>query len=397
MECLRYALDFGADAVYLGAKEFGMRSSSENFTDEQLFAAADLCHSRGKKLFCTLNTLPSCAEIMHIPKTIQAAAKAGVDAFIVADLGVLSLVKEYAPNVEIHLSTQAGITNHVAACEAYKMGAQRVVLARELTLADIACIRENTPPQLGLEVFVHGAMCMSVSGRCLLSNYMTGRDGNRGRCAQSCRWKYSLIEEKRPGQAFELGEGEGGSYILSADDLCTVHILDEIVKAGADSLKIEGRSKSFYYVASTTAAYRAALDEVELAAKKNRAFCLPPFAKEEVEKISHRPYSVGFFKGQEGATQSPGESGYIRTWQPVGVVQMCENGRLVCRQRGKFFSGEMLELLLPKARAVAVPTEDLQDENGTRLESTPRSGMLFSLPVPSGESIVPGAVLRRPL
>ncbi len=393
---MRYALLYGADAVYLGAKEFGMRSSSDNFTSEELFAAVDLCHSRGKKLFCTLNTLPSCEEIERLPKTISAAAQAGIDAFIVADLGVLALVKQYAPNTEIHLSTQAGITNHVAACEAYKMGAQRVVLARELTLEDIAYIRANTPQKLGLEVFVHGAMCMSVSGRCLLSNYMTGRDANRGRCAQSCRWKYHLTEEKRPGQQFELGEDDDGSYILSADDLCTISILDKIVQAGADSLKIEGRSKSFYYVASATAAYRSALDAVY--ASKGGEYHLPEFAKDEVGKISHRPYSNGFFLGKEGATQSPREGGsYIRTWQPVGVVQEQQGERLLCRQRGKFSRGETVELLLPQGRTLPVSTEELWNEEGAQIEATPQTGMLYFVKAPEGAQIPPCGILRRKL
>ncbi len=393
MKCLDYALAYGADAVYLGATEFGMRSSSDNFTKEQLFAAVERCHIRGKKLFCTLNTLPSCQEMLRLPPTIQAAAQAGVDAFIVADLGVLAMVKTYAPDVEIHLSTQAGITNHVAACQAHSMGASCVVLARELSLEDIAYIRAYTPPQLGLEVFVHGAMCMSVSGRCLLSNYMTGRDANRGRCAQSCRWKYNLIEEKRPDQAFTIGEDEEGSYILSADDLCTVSFLDQLVDAGADRLKIEGRSKSFYYVASTTAAYRAALDAREETSE--RAQERRRFATEEVEKVSHRPYSPGFFLGREGAVQSCEQSGYIRHYQPVAVVEKQEGERLLCRQYGKFFREEPLEALLPQGCTVPIDTKMLWDENGAELEDTRRSGMMFYVPLPQGTSIPPYSILRR--
>ena len=373
MECLRFALDYGADAVYLGAKEFGMRSSSDNFTNEQLFAAAQLCHDRGKKLFCTLNTLPSCEEMERLPATIEQAAAAGVDAFIVADLGVLGLVKKYAPKTEIHFSTQAGIVNHVSAREAYEMGVKRVVLARELSLSDIRYIRTHTPPELELEVFVHGAMCMSVSGRCLLSNYLTGRDANRGRCAQSCRWKYSLLEEQRPGQQFELGEDNYGSYILSADDLCAAPFLGDILQAGASSLKIEGRSKSFYYTASVTAAYRKALDCAMAAAPG--AYKMPKFTQEELEKTSHRPSSNGFFLGRDGATQSPVQGGYIRNWQVVGVVSSQEGDVLRCVQRGKFEKGDTLEALLPEGRSVSFTPAHIFGENGDEMKATAQTKM----------------------
>ncbi len=394
MECLRFALAYGADAVYLGAKEFGMRSSSENFTNEQLFAAASLCHASGKKLFCTLNTLPTCQEIDRLPPFIETAAKAGVDAFIVADLGVLGLVKKHAPHTEIHFSTQAGIANHAAACEAYALGVKRVVLARELGLTDIAYIRKHTPPELELEVFVHGAMCMSVSGRCLLSHYLArGRDANRGRCAQSCRWSYSLVEEKRPGQQFPLGQDEYGSYILSADDLCAAPFLGHVVETGATSLKIEGRSKSFYYVASVTAAYRAALDAVQQGGQGG--FRCPEFALEELEKTSHRPYSSGFFLGEEGATQSPKQEGYIRHWQLVGVAKGMRQGKMAFCQRGKFTLGEQLELLLPEGRTLPLCPQVIWNEQGEEIPSTPHTKMLFYLPALMGLELPENSILRK--
>ena len=261
LERLRYAVCYGADAVYCALPEFGMRAAPANFTPEQLAEGVVYAHARGRKVYLTLNTLPTNEEAARMPDAIREAAAAGVDAFIVADLGVLDACKTCAPDVDVHMSTQTGITNYAAAAACYKMGAKRVVLARELSLTDIAVIRDKTPPELELEAFVHGAMCMSVSGRCLLSNYLAGRDANRGQCAQPCRWKYYLSEETRPGQLFEIGEGEGGSYILNANDLCTAPFLDLICKAGVDSLKIEGRAKTFYYVASVTAAYRQALDQ----------------------------------------------------------------------------------------------------------------------------------------
>ena len=259
-ERLRYAINYGADAVYCGLPEFGMRSAPANFTPEQLTESVIYAHARGRKVYLTMNTLPTNEEADRLPEAIKEAAKAGVDAFIVADLGVLDACKTFAPDIDVHLSTQTGITNWAAARAAYKMGAKRVVLAREMTLQDIAILRDKTPPELEIEAFVHGAMCMSVSGRCLLSNYMAGRDANRGQCAQPCRWKYYLSEETRPGQLYEIGENENGSYILNANDLCTAPFIDLICKAGVDSLKIEGRAKTFYYVASVTVAYRKALD-----------------------------------------------------------------------------------------------------------------------------------------
>ena len=228
LERLRYAINYGADAVYCGLPEFGMRSAPANFTPEQLAEGVIYAHARGRKVYLTMNTLPTNEEADRLPEAIKAAAAAGVDAFIVADLGVLEACKQFAPEIDVHMSTQTGITNWAAARAAYNMGAKRVVLAREMSLQDIATLRDKTPPELEIEAFVHGAMCMSISGRCLLSNYMAGRDANRGQCAQPCRWKYYLSEETRPGQLYEIGENENGSYILNANDLCTAPFIDLI-------------------------------------------------------------------------------------------------------------------------------------------------------------------------
>lgn len=304
LERLRYAVNYGADAVYCGLPEFGMRSAPANFTPEQLAEGVIYAHARGRKVYLTMNTLPTNEEADRLPEAIRAAAAAGVDAFIVADLGVLDACKTYAPQIDVHLSTQVGITNYAAATAAYKMGAKRVVLARELSLQDIAIIRDKTPPELELEAFVHGAMCVSVSGRCLLSTYLTGRDSNRGQCAQPCRWKYYLHEENRPGSMYEIGEGKDGTYILNANDLCTAPFLDLICKAGVDSLKIEGRAKTFYYVASVTAAYRQALDQY-LADPMNDNFELAPQTLDELTRTSHRHYSPGFFFGAGKRLVSP--------------------------------------------------------------------------------------------
>ena len=331
LEALKYAVMYGADAVYCALPRFGMRAAPVNLTIGELHDGCIFAHARGKKVYLTLNNLPTNDELSELPQYIKDAAEAGVDAFIIADLGVLSLAKQYAPDVDVHFSTQAGITNYAAATMAYNLGAKRVVLARELTLTDIAQIRDNTPPELELEAFVHGAMCMSVSGRCLLSSYMTGRSGNRGECAQPCRWKYYLVEENRPGQYMPIGENEEGSYILNANDLCTAPFLDLICKAGVDSLKIEGRAKTFYYVASVTAAYRKALDQY-LANPASDMFDLPDSVLDELNRTSHRHYSPGFYFGKEKALQTPSHT-YVRDWDFIGTVDSWEDGVAHCTQR----------------------------------------------------------------
>lgn len=393
LESLYFAIKFGADAVYLGAKNFGMRSSCDNFSKEDLEKAVNYAHSAGKKVYMTLNTFARNEEIEGIGKLAAEAKEIGMDAFIIADLGVLDTVSQSAPGVELHVSTQAGIANYAAANMAYKLGASRVVLARELSLEDIAVIRSNTPEDLELETFVHGAMCMSVSGRCLLSEYLTGRDANRGRCTQSCRWKYSLQEHSRPGKYYDIGEGDGGSFILNADDLCTLPFIDRIIDAGVSSLKIEGRAKSFYYVASVTSAYRAAVD-----AAINRVgmkYTCPEFAEQEITKTSHRPYSPGFYLGPDGPTQNYETSGYIRDWQLIAVVENQQDGIAKCVQRGKFVLGETLEALLPQGRTVLLTPKTIKNNEGADIESTPHAKMEFYIDVPEGEEIPPMTILRK--
>ncbi len=392
MECLRFALGFGADAVYLAARQFGMRASAANFTDDELCQAVRLAHDGGKKAYLTLNTLPTNQELRAMPAALRAAQKAGVDALIVADWGVLRMAGQYAPGVELHVSTQAGITNYAAANTAWQLGAKRVVLARELSLEDIREIRRLTPAGLELEVFVHGAMCMSISGRCLLSHYLAGRDANRGQCAQPCRWKYALMEEKRPGQYFEVGEDAGGSYILNANDLCAAPFLDKVIEAGATSLKIEGRAKSFYYVASVTAAYRSALDAA-LAAPAS-GYVLPAFARRELERASHRAYGSGFFFGPEAAVQNTADGGYVRRWQVVGVVYAQQGSRVFCVQRGKLSGGGAVEALVPPGRTVSFTARGLQDKDGAAIPATPHTKMIYSLLVPEGEAFPEGTILR---
>lgn len=390
LETLKYAVLYGADAVYCALPQFGMRAAPPNLTNDELREGCIFAHARGRRVYLTLNTLPTNEELDRLPQAMKDAADAGVDAFIIADLGVLALAQKYAPGVEVHFSTQAGIANYAAATQAYKMGAKRVVLARELSLTDIAIIRDNTPPELELEAFVHGAMCMSVSGRCLLSSYMTGRSGNRGECAQPCRWKYYLMEERRPGQYMEIGENEDGSYILNANDLCTAPFIDLICKAGVDSLKIEGRAKTFYYVASVTSAYRRALDTY-LADPRSDNFELPDAVIEELNRTSHRHYSPGFYFGKEKALQTPSHS-YVRDWDFVGTVDNWENGEASCTQRSKFNLGDTLEVLQPDGSVVTLTPAWIKNEEGENVDATPHPLMHYTIPCEA--PLMPYSLLR---
>ena len=395
LERLRYAVCYGADAVYCGMPEFGMRSAPANFTPEQLEEGVIFAHARGRKVYLTLNTLPTNEEADRLPEAIRQAAKAGVDAFIVADLGVLDACKTYAPEIDVHMSTQTGITNYAAANACYKMGAKRVVLARELPLEEIKRIRDKTPPELEIETFVHGAMCMSFSGRCLLSNYMIGRDANRGECAQPCRWGYYLMEEKRPGQYFPIYEDEKGSYILNAKDLCMIEYIDKVIEAGVTSLKIEGRAKSFYYVAVVTNAYRQAVD---LYKKDPAHFQLPAWIEEETRKVSHRQYSTGFYFGRPEQGQYYENGGYVRQWDVVAVVDKTENDILYCTQRNKFSLGETVEILCPggtpEQQPISYTVTAITDAEGNARQTANNAMMKLTMPA-KGLRLPAGAIIRR--
>ena len=293
-ERLTAALNYGADAVYLGRKQFGMRASPMNFDFEQLVKAVEAAHEKSVKVYLTCNTLPRNNELPFFEQFVKEAVDAKVDALIVADIGLLMLIKRYAPDMEIHISTQTGIVNYATARELYNLGAKRIVLARELCLDEIAEIRAKTSPDLDIECFVHGAMCVSFSGTCLLSQYLVNRDANRGECAQPCRWGYHLMEEKRPGQYFPIYEDEKGTYILNAKDMCMIEHIDKLAEAGVTSLKIEGRAKSAYYVTVVTNAYRMAVDEYM---RDPYNFKLPDWIRDEVYKVSHRQYRNGLFSG----------------------------------------------------------------------------------------------------
>ncbi len=360
-ECLTAAVNYGCDAVYVGGSAYGMRASAAKFDFDTLKKAVELAHSKNVRVYLTCNTVPSNDEIDALPEYIKNAAACGIDAAIVSDIGSIALIKRTVPKLDIHVSTQAGVVNYVTACELAKMGAKRVVLAREVDIDNIRRIRDKIPEEMEIEAFVHGAMCVSFSGRCLLSQFLTGRNANKGECAQPCRWKYSLVEEKRPGQYYPIGEDGEGSYILNAKDLCMIRHLDVLKNAGVNSFKIEGRAKSSYYTAVVTNAYRAALDAV------NKGEPCPEWAIEETEKVSHRPYCTGFYFAHDDAEQHYPDSGYLRSCDFVGVIDKCENGTVYMTQRNYFTVSDTLEVLSPGRKPVPLKLEYLINQFGEHI------------------------------
>ena len=386
MERLKMSVLYGADAVYLAGTDFGMRSFAGNFTPEELPKAVEFAHSHGVKVHVTVNTMPRNEEIANLPAYLEQLEDAGVDALIVADLGAFTLAGKYAPRCQRHISTQQSIANYECAQAWFDLGAKRVVLARELNLEEIRRIREKTDPQLEIETFGHGAMCVSYSGRCLLSNYMTGRDSNRGACAQPCRYQYALMEEKRPGEYFPVFEDEKGTYILNSRDMCMIDHLPELMDAGVDCIKIEGRAKSAYYAAIVTGAYRHCIDD----AAAGRP--LDPVWRDEVEHISHRIYSTGFYYGYPG--QYVENSRYIRQWQICAIVENCdENGLALCSLRNKFSEGDALELVGPDLRPFPIKAENMTDPEGAPLAEPRTPQMQFYLPLQ--RQVPPYSILRR--
>ena len=386
MERLKMSVLYGADAVYLAGTSFGMRSFAGNFSPEELPQAVRYAHDHGVKCHVTVNTMPRNDEITRLPAYLEQLDSAGVDALIVADLGAFMLAGKYAPHCERHISTQQSIANYECAQSWFDLGASRVVLARECSLDEIRTIRQKVDPKLEIETFGHGAMCVSYSGRCLLSNYMTGRDSNRGACAQPCRYQYALMEEKRPGEYFPVFEDEKGTYILNSRDMCTIDHLKDLMDAGIDCIKIEGRAKSAYYAAIVTGAYRHCIDDVAAGRE------IDPIWRDEVEHVSHRIYSTGFYYGQPG--QYVENSRYIRQWQIVARVEECsEDGLALCSLNNKFSSGDALEVVGPDLRPFAVTAQGMRDADGMPLDEvrTPQSRFTLQLP----KAVPPMSLLRR--
>ena len=386
MERLKMAVLYGADAVYLAGTDFGMRAFAGNFTPEELPQAVKFAHDHGVKAHVTVNIMPRNDEIVQLPAYLEQLDDAGVDALILADLGAFNMAGKYAPHCERHISTQQSIANYECAQAWFDLGASRVVLARECSLKEIAEIRRKVDPKLEIETFGHGAMCVSYSGRCLLSNYMTGRDSNRGACAQPCRYQYALMEEKRPGEYFPVFEDEKGTYIMNSRDMCTIDHLKDLMDAGIDCIKIEGRAKSAYYAAIVTGAYRHCIDDIYAGREIDSVW------RDEVDHVSHRIYSTGFYYGYPG--QYTENSRYIREWQIVAKVESCdENGLALCSLNNKFRRGAALEVVGPDLRPFTMTADTITDAEGNSLEEPRTPQMQFYLQLP--KQVPPLSMIRR--
>ncbi len=391
MEKGKMAFLYGADAVYLGGKMFGLRAFADNFSLEEIKEITDFAHELGRKVYVTVNIFAHNNDIDKLPQYLQDLEKTGADALLVSDLGVLEVARRIVPNMPLHISTQANTTNYEAVLAWEKLGAKRVVLARELSLKEIEGI--GAKAGIELEVFVHGAMCISYSGRCLLSSYLTGRDSNRGACTQACRWEYTLMEKKRPGQQFDIAEDDRGTYIMNSGDLCLIDYLPQLVNAGVSSFKIEGRMKSVHYVATVVSVYRKAIDTLVLGGKKDSKVW-----HEELEKVSHRPYTTAFFLGKPGSeAQIYTTSSYEQTHDFVGIVTGYDEKLKMAyfEQRNHVAEGELLEVLMPDGRICEITLENMKDEYGNTINCASHAQMKFSSSV--SEKLLLNSLLRRKL
>ena len=389
MEKLRMALLYGADAVYLGGKLFGLRAFASNFSTEELKEAVAFAHSLHKKVYVTVNIFAHNEDINALPDYLRSLEEAGADALLISDLGVWNVAKEVIPRMPLHVSTQANSTNWAAVKAWEDLGASRVVLARELSFKEMQEIGSKT--NVELEAFVHGAMCISYSGRCWLSSYLTGRDGNRGACAQVCRWEFALTEKNRPGEVYDVAGDEQGTYIMNSKDLCLLPYLPELMKAGICSFKIEGRMKSAHYAASVVSVYRRAIDACWADPEH---YTVKPEWLEELEKVSHRPYTTGFALGKPDASaQEYNSSAYLQTHDFTGLAKSWQNGRLTVEQRNHMKAGETLEVFCPDGSLKTLVLEDMRDEEGNAITVAPHPQMIFTCK--AAEEIPEAAILRR--
>ncbi len=390
---LKIALKYGADAVYIGGECFSLRTAADNFTPEEMKEGIEYAHSMGKKVYITANIIPHNRDLAEMEKYFKEIAQMGADAVIISDLGAFNICKKAAPELEIHISTQANNTNYATVQSWYELGAKRVVLAREMTLSEVREIRDNISSDCELEAFIHGAMCVSYSGRCLLSNYMTARDSNYGACSHPCRWNYALMEEKRPGEYLPVFENERGTFIMNSKDLCMIEHIPEIVGSGVYSLKIEGRVKSEYYVATIIAAYRKAIDAYY---ENPSEYKFNPMWLDEVKKVSHRDYYTGFFFGiPDTGAQIYGSSSYIREYDIVGIVLDYDEKTGLARvtQRNRFFIGDEIEIMQPGKDFTAQRVEVLKDENMNDIEVANHAAM--TLYIKTDVPVVKDAMLRK--
>lgn len=381
LEKLKIAFRYGADAVYFGGEKFSLRAAAKNFTFEDMEEGVRIAHKLGKKMYCTINVMPRNDEIRELLEYVKKLEEIGIDAVLVSDLGVFSIIKDNT-NIPIHISTQANTVNYAACNMWHKLGAERVVLGRECSLKEIQEIQKNISEDLELEIFIHGAMCISYSGRCLLSSFMAGRDSNRGACAQSCRWKYTLMEEKRQGEYFPIEEDENGTYIMNSKDMCMIDHIEELMNLGVASLKIEGRNKSEYYVAVVVNAYRKAID---LYYENPDNYKLLDSIKNEMFKVSHRRYYTGFFFGEpreEGIIYDTND--HVKEYDMVAIVLSYDEKTKIayCKQRNKFVKGDYIEIFSPEFKSEEFIVEELFDEDENSIEMCNRPGMLFKIKLP---------------
>lgn len=371
LEVLKVAVKFGADAVYIGGEAFGLRAKAKNFSLEEMKEGIEFAHKYGVKVYVTANILAHNADLEEVKKYFKELEDVNPDALIISDPGIFMIAKEVLPNMELHISTQANNTNYGTYLFWYAQGAKRVVSARELSLAEIKEIRKNIPDELEIESFIHGAMCMSYSGRCLLSNYFTGRDANRGACTHPCRWKYSLVEETRPGEYMPVYENERGTYIFNSKDLCMIEHIPEVLDAGIDSLKIEGRMKTALYVATVARTYRKAIDDFKKDPELYRANM--EWYKEEIGKCTYREFTTGFYFGKtDETTQIYDNNTYVKNYTYLGTVGVCDGqGRYAIEQRNKFSVGEIIEVMKPNGDNIEVEVKAIFDEDYNPMESAP--------------------------
>lgn len=393
LEKLKAVIDYGADAVYIGGDAFSLRVAAENFSIDDMKEGLKYAHDRGKKVYLTANIIPHNRDLDKFEEYIKQIRPLGFDAVLIADLGLFDIMRTVAPEIPIHISTQANNTNYRSAMMWHKMGAERVVLGREMSFKEIAEFKEHIPPSLELEAFIHGAMCISYSGRCLLSNYMTGRNSNLGACAHPCRWNYSVVEEKRPGEYFDVEENERGTFIFNSKDLCTIEHIPELINSGITSLKIEGRVKTAFYAATVVGAYRREIDRY-FADPENYKF--NPEEMTELRKVSHRPYTTGFYFGRPDSDAQVYEtSSYIRDYELTAIVLDYdkETGRITVSQRNRFFEGDEIEIMQPGKSYITITAEDMCDEKGQPITVAPHAQQIVSMKAP--EEICVGAMLRK--
>jgi len=390
---LKIALKYGADAVYIGGEAFSLRTAADNFTPEEMKEGIEYAHQMGKKVYITANIIPHNRDLDKMEKYFKEIYEMGADAVLVSDLGAFNLCKKAAPNLEIHISTQANNTNYATVQSWHDMGAKRVVLAREMTLSEAREIKDNISKECELEIFMHGAMCVSYSGRCLLSNYMTARDSNYGACSHPCRWNYALMEEKRPGEYMPVFENERGTFIMNSKDLCMIEHIPELIASGVSSLKIEGRVKSEYYVATIVGAYRKAIDAYY---ENPQKYEFNPAWLDEVKKVSHRDYYTGFFFGiPDTGAQIYGSSSYIRECDIVGIVLDYDEKTGIAKvtQRNRFFRGDEIEVIQPMKDYFVQKAQVLKNENMEDIDVANHAAM--TLYIKMDRPVVKDAMLRK--